>query len=88
MEKHYGLQLAEISTMPKSVIISSKEVAKKISSEKQTNQELEGELRVQRAVFKLATKLVQAARNSRLDEDGLCLYFKSLKKQYEEALKQ
>lgn len=52
----------------------------------QANQELEGELREQRAIFKLATRLVQAARNSRLDENGLRLYFKSLKKQYEETI--
>ncbi|XP_052072312.1 mutS protein homolog 4-like [Mytilus californianus] len=85
MEKHYGLQLAEISTMPKAVLDKAKEIAMKISTEKQANQEL-GELREQRAIFKLATRLVQAARNSRLDENGLRLYFKSLKKQYEETI--
>ena len=54
----------------------------------QTNQEVEWELREQRAVFKLATRLVQAARNSRLDEEGLKNYFKSLKKQYKETIGQ
>ena len=37
----------------------------------------------QRAMFRLATKLIQVARNSRLDENGLRVYLKGLKKQFE-----
>lgn len=37
----------------------------------------------QRAVYHLATRLVQAARNSRLDPDSLRTYFSNLKKKYE-----
>lgn len=52
----------------------------------QKNQQMEGELARQRAVFKLANKLIQVARNSRLDDESLKLYLKSLKFQHEEDL--
>lgn len=34
-------------------------------------------------MYKLATRLLQTARNSRLDCDSLRMYLKGLKKQYE-----
>lgn len=40
----------------------------------------------QRAVYHLATRLLQTARNSRLDPDSLRMYLKGLKKQYEAEL--
>lgn len=86
-EEHYGLQLAEVSTFPRSVIEEAKQLAKVITEEKKNKQEVEGDLKKQRATFKLATRLVQAAKNSRLDEDGLRLYLGNLKKQYEMEIK-
>lgn len=41
----------------------------------------------QGAVFRLATRLIQTARNSKLDPDSLRLYLKGLKKGYEVELK-
>lgn len=40
----------------------------------------------QRAVYHLSTRLLQTARNSRLDPDSLRMYLKGLKKQYEAEL--
>ncbi|KAF3844835.1 hypothetical protein F7725_007998 [Dissostichus mawsoni] len=40
----------------------------------------------QRAVYHLATRLLQTARNSRLDPESLRMYLKGLKKQYEAEL--
>ena len=37
----------------------------------------------QRAVYHLATRLVQTARNSQLDPDSLRTYLSNLKKKYE-----
>lgn len=37
----------------------------------------------QRAVYHLATRLVQTARNSQLDPDNLRIYLSNLKKKYE-----
>ena len=48
----------------------------------QGSHKISGELRKERAVFKLATRLIQAAKNSRLDKDALQVYLGSLKKQY------
>ncbi|XP_019619725.1 PREDICTED: mutS protein homolog 4-like [Branchiostoma belcheri] len=83
-EKHYGLQLAEVSTLPSPVVQEAKRIAAQITQQKKMNQTCSTESRQQRAVFRLATRLMQAARNSRLDEDSLREYLKSLKKQYED----
>lgn len=40
----------------------------------------------QRAVYHLATRLLQTARNSRLDPDSLRIYLKGLKRHYEAEL--
>ncbi|KAL5005729.1 hypothetical protein ScPMuIL_016887 [Solemya velum] len=85
-ERYYGLQLAEVSTMPRAVIEKARELTAKITENKKKNQQMEGELARQRAVFKLANKLIQVARNSRLDDESLKLYLKSLKFQHEEDL--
>lgn len=37
-------------------------------------------------MYKLATRLLQTARNSRLDRESLRMYLKGLKKQYEAEL--
>ncbi|KAJ8319977.1 hypothetical protein KUTeg_001564 [Tegillarca granosa] len=87
VENSESLQLAEVSTFPRSVIEEAKQLAKVITEEKKNKQEVEGDLKKQRATFKLATRLVQAAKNSRLDEDGLRLYLGNLKKQYEMEIK-
>ncbi|KAI8513855.1 MutS protein msh4 [Branchiostoma belcheri] len=83
-EKHYGLQLAEVSTLPSPVVQEAKRIAAHITQQKKMNQTCSTESRQQRAVFRLATRLMQAARNSRLDKDSLREYLKSLKKQYED----
>ncbi|WAQ95648.1 MSH4-like protein, partial [Mya arenaria] len=81
-EKHYGIQLAEISTLPQSVIKEAKQLALKLAEEKKNNERNDKELCRQRAVFKLANRLVQAARSSQLDEDSLRQYVTSLRKKY------
>ncbi|XP_045212131.2 mutS protein homolog 4-like isoform X2 [Mercenaria mercenaria] len=85
-EKHYGIQLAEISTLPQSVVTNAKQLAIKIEEEKKNSEKQDKEICRQRAVFKLATRLVQAARSSRLDDDSLRQYVASLKKKYEEEV--
>jgi len=49
----------------------------------QKSQLLSAEGRQHIAVFRLATKLLQAARNSRLDKGGLRAYLLGLKNQFE-----
>ncbi|KAL6105686.1 msh4 [Pungitius sinensis] len=74
-ERHYGLRAAEMTALPPNIIQEAK--AKHHSDP--------GEKR-ERAVYKLATRLLQTARNSRLDCDSLRMYLKGLKKQYEAEL--
>ncbi|KAL9955943.1 hypothetical protein ACROYT_G037348 [Oculina patagonica] len=82
-EKHYGVQLAEFSTLPRSIVKEAREISTELTRQKETSQLLSTEGRQQIAVFRLATKLLQAGRNSRLDKAGLRAYLLGLKNQFE-----
>ncbi|KAK3734853.1 hypothetical protein QZH41_017561, partial [Actinostola sp. cb2023] len=81
-EQHYGLQLAEISTLPPSIFKMAKQVSNTLSTGKTSSCFLSPEGRRQKAEYRIATKLIQAANNSRLDEHGLNVYLTGLKKQF------
>lgn len=83
-EKHYGVQLAEFSTLPQSIVRDAREISTKLTSQKETSELLSAESRQHIAVFRLATKLLQAGRNSRLDKAGLRAYLLGLKNQFEQ----
>ncbi|XP_014778440.1 mutS protein homolog 4 [Octopus bimaculoides] len=85
-EKHYGIQLAEVSTIPRSVVEEAKQLLQIVSVNKKVDQNLKKEARKQRAVFKLANRLLQTARNSQLDNESLCVYLGSLKSQFDADL--
>ncbi|XP_070563567.1 mutS protein homolog 4-like [Ptychodera flava] len=80
--KHYGIQLAESTTMPKPVIDKAKEIVQKLTEQDRAESRESAEHRQERAEFKLVTRLIQVARNSRLDGDGLRSYLQSLRSQY------
>ncbi|KAK2568999.1 MutS protein-like protein 4 [Acropora cervicornis] len=78
-----GLRLAEISTLPRSIVWEAHEISKELIKQKENSNLLSTESRHQRAVFRLATKLIQAARNSRLDSTGLRAYLLGLRNQFQ-----
>ncbi|XP_075011606.1 mutS protein homolog 4 isoform X3 [Calonectris borealis] len=82
-EKNYGLKAAEVSSLPSSVILDAKEITNHIAKQILHRQKSTPEMMKQRAVYHLAMRLVQTARNSRLDPDSLRIYLKGLKKKYE-----
>ncbi|XP_074687818.1 mutS protein homolog 4 isoform X5 [Strix aluco] len=82
-EKNYGLKAAEVSSLPSSVILDAKEITNRIAKQILHRQKSTPEMMKQRAVYHLAMRLVQTARNSRLDPDSLRIYLKGLKKKYE-----
>ncbi|XP_069644467.1 mutS protein homolog 4 isoform X3 [Haliaeetus albicilla] len=82
-EKNYGLKAAEVSSLPLSVILDAKEITNHIAKQILHRQQSTPEMMKQRAVYHLAMRLVQTARNSRLDPDSLRIYLKGLKKKYE-----
>ncbi|NWI25091.1 MSH4 protein, partial [Sula dactylatra] len=82
-EKNYGLKAAEVSSLPSSVILDAKEITNHIAKQVLQRQKSTPEMMKQRAVYHLAMRLVQTARNSRLDPDSLRIYLKGLKKKYE-----
>ncbi|XP_074517293.1 mutS protein homolog 4 isoform X2 [Sebastes fasciatus] len=85
-ERHYGLRAAEMTALPSSIIQEAKMIASKVSQQLLAKHHSDPETQRQRAVYHLATRLLQTARNSRLDPDSLRMYLKGLKKQYEAEL--
>uniref|UniRef100_A0A672N9M0 MutS homolog 4 n=1 Tax=Sinocyclocheilus grahami TaxID=75366 RepID=A0A672N9M0_SINGR len=83
-ERNYGIRAAEITNFPSDIIEEAKTVAAKI------NQKLwhysDPDTVKQRAVYRQATRLLQTARNSRLDPESLHQYLKGLKRRYEAEL--
>ncbi|TNN42249.1 MutS 4 [Liparis tanakae] len=75
-----GLRAAEMTALPSNIIQEAKMIASKAKHHS------DPETQRQRAVYKLATRLLQTARNSRLDPESLRMYLKGLKKQYEAEL--
>ncbi|TKS86444.1 MutS protein -like protein 4 [Collichthys lucidus] len=84
-ERHYGLRAAEMTTLPSDIIQEAKTIASKVSQQLLAKYHSDPETKRQRAVYHLATRLLQTARNSRLDHDSLRMYLKGLKKQYEDG---
>ncbi|KAJ7418759.1 mutS protein-like protein 4 [Willisornis vidua] len=82
-EKNYGLKAAEVSSLPSSVILDAKEITNHIAKQILHRQKSTPEMMKERAVYHLAMRLVQTARNSRLDPDSLRMYLKGLKRRYE-----
>uniref|UniRef100_A0A3B4AA54 DNA mismatch repair proteins mutS family domain-containing protein n=1 Tax=Periophthalmus magnuspinnatus TaxID=409849 RepID=A0A3B4AA54_9GOBI len=83
-ERHYGLKAAEMTALPPAIVHEAKTIASNVSQ--QLMQQSDPETQIQRAVYHLATRLLQTARNSRLDSESLRMYLKGLKKQYEAGL--
>ncbi|KAK2164157.1 hypothetical protein LSH36_68g11029 [Paralvinella palmiformis] len=81
-EKHYGLQLAEISTLPRCVMENARKLVEKITDEMRKSNVITEDAVKQRAVFKLGTRVAQTALNSKLDTDSLKTYLISLRNQY------
>ncbi|KFV76134.1 MutS protein 4, partial [Dryobates pubescens] len=84
-EKNYGLKAAEVSSLPLSVILDAKEITSHIAKQILHRQKSTPEMMKQRAIYHLAVRLVQTARNSRLDPDSLRVYLRGLKKKYQES---
>ncbi|XP_030806531.1 mutS protein homolog 4 isoform X5 [Camarhynchus parvulus] len=82
-EKNYGLKAAEVSSLPSSIILDAKEITSHIAKQISHRQKSTPKMMKQRAAYQLAMRLVQTARNSRLDPDSLRVYLKALKKKYE-----
>ncbi|XP_077189415.1 mutS protein homolog 4 isoform X2 [Paroedura picta] len=81
-EKNYGLKAAGVSSLPPSIILDAREIVTLIAGQ-MLQQRSTPETLKERAVYHLGSRLVQAARNSRLDQDSLRIYLKGLKKKYE-----
>ncbi|XP_037098021.1 mutS protein homolog 4 [Syngnathus acus] len=85
-EKHYGLRAAELTSLPSSIIQEAKTIASKVTKQLLAKRKRDPETERQRALHCLGTRLLQAARNSRLDPNSLRMYLKWLRTQYETEL--
>ncbi|XP_053729471.1 mutS protein homolog 4 isoform X2 [Synchiropus splendidus] len=85
-ERHYGLHAAGLTSLPASAIQEAKTIACNIKQQFLDKLVKDAEAQKERAHYQLATRLQQAARNSRLDPDSLREYLRGLKTQYEAEL--
>ncbi|KAG8132557.1 hypothetical protein E2320_010399 [Naja naja] len=82
-EKNYGLKAAEVSSLPLSIILDAKKLVTLIDKQMMQQQRTDPEMLKEKAMYHLANRLIQTARNSQLDPDSLRIYLKGLKKKYE-----
>jgi len=87
-EKHYGIELAEISTLPNEIVKHAKEIVEELMEMRRLNGSDESQLKSkqERAVYRLANRLIQTAKNSLLDKEALVFYLKGIKRQYKTDL--
>ncbi|XP_077134925.1 mutS protein homolog 4 isoform X1 [Ranitomeya variabilis] len=81
-EKNYGLKAASLSSLPLSVLKDANEISRVVADKILQKQISSPESARQTADYQLALRLVQAARNSQLDADGLRNYLKQLKSKH------
>nr|XP_039269249.1 mutS protein homolog 4-like [Styela clava] len=82
-EKHYGLQLAELFNFPPSLITRARDVAKSIQeSNEETDLVVAQQQKKEKAIYRLATRLLQASRSSVLEGEALKKFLQSLKGRY------
>uniref|UniRef100_A0AAV2JJK8 DNA mismatch repair proteins mutS family domain-containing protein n=1 Tax=Knipowitschia caucasica TaxID=637954 RepID=A0AAV2JJK8_KNICA len=70
-ERHYGLKAAEMTALPSAIVHEAKTIASNVSQQLTAKQQSDPETQIQRAEYHLATRLLQTARNSRLDPGSL-----------------
>ncbi|XP_073448179.1 mutS protein homolog 4 [Aquarana catesbeiana] len=81
-EQNYGLKAATLSFLPDSLMEDASEISKIVADKILQKQSSTLESRRQMATYQLALRLVQAAKNSKLDPESLRTYLKHLKKKY------
>ncbi|ETE68609.1 MutS protein-like 4, partial [Ophiophagus hannah] len=77
------LKAAEVSSLPLSIILDAKKLVTLIDKQMMQQQRTDPEMLKEKAMYHLANRLIQTARNSQLDPDSLRIYLKGLKKKYE-----
>ncbi|KAJ8047643.1 MutS protein-like 4 [Holothuria leucospilota] len=87
-EEQYGIKLAEVSSLPASIVTEAKQISSQLLLKRKTqNKEKSKVVSRQKAVFQLANRLIQAAHSTHLTEDTLRGYLQNLKRQYLDEMK-
>ncbi|KAM4722963.1 mutS protein homolog 4 [Rhinophrynus dorsalis] len=81
-EKNYGLKAAKLSSLPPAILKDANYISNQVADHILKKQTRTAKNEKQTALYRLAVRLVQTARNSRLDLDSLRIYMKDLKKNY------
>ncbi|EDV29519.1 uncharacterized protein TRIADDRAFT_51957 [Trichoplax adhaerens] len=77
VEKYYGINLAELSSLPPKVVNRAREICKVLADKKEKCDKIDRKSYEEKATFRLGALLIQTAHNSKLDEaslkkDALC----------------
>ncbi|KAG2457809.1 MSH4 protein, partial [Polypterus senegalus] len=81
-ERNYGLKAANVSALPQSIIEEAKNITFHINKQLWEQQHSDPEAKKERAMYHLAMRLHQAAKNSQLESDNLRMFLKGLKRYY------
>ncbi|XP_053326326.1 mutS protein homolog 4 [Spea bombifrons] len=82
-EKNYGLKAAELSSLPAALLQDANRIANQVADRILQKQTSSARSAKQTAAYHLAARLVQTARNSRLDPASLRTFLRHLRRNYE-----
>ncbi|CAN0256388.1 unnamed protein product [Lampetra fluviatilis] len=86
-DTHYGLEMATLSSLPPALLQDATEMLTRIGVKSwMERQATSAPVLLRAAVHRLATRLGQAARHSRLDGAGLAMYLGSLRQRHLDEL--
>ncbi|PIK47411.1 putative mutS protein-like 4 [Apostichopus japonicus] len=86
-EEQYGIKLAELSSLPREIVAEAKRISSSLLLKRHQNKEMSRMVSEQKAIFQVASRLIQAAKSTELDDEMLRGYLKNLKMQYMEEMK-
>ncbi|RDD41782.1 MutS protein-like protein 4 [Trichoplax sp. H2] len=87
VEKYYGINLAELSSLPPKVVNRAREICKVLADKKEKCDKIDRKSYEEKATFRLGALLIQTAHNSKLDEASLKVYLQYLKDDYSNSIK-
>ncbi|ELU10757.1 hypothetical protein CAPTEDRAFT_92723, partial [Capitella teleta] len=83
METQYGIDLAASSTLPVELVENARKISSVLGQRTERREEEDEGAVYERAVFKLGSRIMQAARNSsKMADESLKSYLQNLKEQY------
>jgi DNA mismatch repair protein MSH4 len=85
-ETNYGLLLAEMTSLPESIVERARALTAQLQTARTERQAPSRQTVREHAMYRLSKRLEQTANNSRLDSESLRIHMKDLRRQFQEDL--